>query len=86
MTISINNAVSLLEECYVNGNQGSQNLHAWFLDNVDLIFQTIQEFESQNLTSRSSRAAEACSFCDCIALDEMGRCEVCGKVTEPPPA
>ncbi len=62
MTININNTTSLLEECYVNGNQGSQSLHAWFLDNVNLIFQTIQELENQNLTDRSSRVAKACAL------------------------
>ena len=38
------------------------------------------------LTSRSSRAADVCPFCDFIAIDEMGRCEGCGKLIEPPPA
>ncbi|GAG99178.1 unnamed protein product [marine sediment metagenome] len=42
--------------------------------------------KEQNLTSRLSRAAEACPFCDCVAIDEMGHCEGCGKLTRPPPA
>lgn len=68
MTININNAISLLEECYVNGNQGSQSFHAWFLDNVDLIFHTIQELESRNLSEASTRPDKAegirCPDCD----------------------
>lgn len=43
-------------------------------------------FEKRNLTSRQSRAAGTCAFCDCVAIDEMGRCEGCGKLTRPPPA
>ena len=42
------------------------------------------EKKGQDLTKRQSRAAEACPFCDCTAIDEMGHCEGCGKLTRPP--
>ena len=46
----------------------------------------ILAWNNRHLTSSSSRAAEACPFCDCVAINEMGHCEGCGKLTRPPPA
>lgn len=41
--------------------------------------------EKRNLTSRRSRAAEACPFCDCTVGTERF-CAGCGKEINPPPA
>lgn len=47
----------------------------------------IEDFhEHTHLTSRQSRPADVCPFCDCVCIDEMGHCEGCGKLTVPPPA
>ena len=41
MEISINNANALLEECITNGEKGSDNLYAWFLNEKEFIKRTI---------------------------------------------
>lgn len=39
-----NDAISLLEECVVNGKSGKDALYAWFLEEQVLIDSTIREF------------------------------------------
>jgi hypothetical protein len=39
----INDAISLLEECVVNGKSGKDTLYAWFLGEQVLISSTIKE-------------------------------------------
>ncbi len=51
-----------------------------------IIRNLLDHIEAAPLTSRSSRAANACPYCNFITTDEMGHCEACGKLTGPPPA
>lgn len=41
--ITENNVVALLEECYTNGENGPGALWLWFLNERNLIEQTLQE-------------------------------------------
>ena len=43
MENTINNAVALLEECIVNGDDGILSLESWFLGERHLIEQTVME-------------------------------------------
>lgn len=38
------------------------------------------------ICGKTAGDVEACPFCDCVAINEMGHCEGCGKLTKPPPA
>jgi len=42
--ITVNNFVALLEECVVNGDNGSSALYSWFCSERDLIDKTIKEY------------------------------------------
>ena len=46
----------------------------------------IEEWDKRHLPTKSSEPDEVCPFCDCVAINEMGHCEGCGKLTKPPPA
>ena len=42
-----NDAISLLEECIINGKSGKDALYAWFLGEQVLIDSTIREFVAE---------------------------------------
>lgn len=44
-----NDAISLLEECIVNGKAGKEVLYAWFLGEQVLISSTIKEFTAEEI-------------------------------------
>ncbi len=48
--------------------------------------QSIQKLAQMMEEELKKKEAEACPFCDCVAINEMGHCEGCGKLTRPPPA
>ena len=41
--ITLNNAIGLLGECLVNGDEGAAQLYAWFCGERHLISETIKE-------------------------------------------
>ena len=43
MEITINNALTLLEECLINGSTGQRWLYSWFIAEQDLIEKTVAE-------------------------------------------
>jgi len=49
-TLELNNALALLKECVINGKNGKDTLYAWFLEEQELIEESISELISLELT------------------------------------
>lgn len=65
MGITINNAIGLLEECLENGNRPSK-LYAWFVNEENLIKQTIQE-----LKEIENENNDICGLCGLPGADKI---------------
>jgi len=47
--ITLDNVIGLLDEVVHNGEQGAENIYAWFLGEKDLIKRTLDELEDIRL-------------------------------------
>ena len=58
----VNDATALLEECLCNGDKGLMALYSWFMEERQLIENTVRGLnEVDPLTNSSSRAAGTCA-------------------------
>ncbi len=46
---------------------------------MELSIQKLAQMMEKDLIKK--KEAEACPFCDCVAINKMGHCEGCGKLT-----
>jgi len=72
MDTTINNAIGLLEECYINGNQGIVALETWFLSERNLIFQTANELRQMEKENKTDKADKINSIIDTEKKDIVG--------------